>query len=254
METNGRNKVIEVKDVSVKYGDFTVLENINFDVYENEIFVIVGGSGSGKSTVLRQLIGLEKPTEGEVLIDGDSFFDASGEKYRQIIRKFGVLFQSGGLFASMTIAENIALVMETYTDLPEERIVDLVNLKMKAVGLEGFDDYFPSEISGGMKKRAGIARAISLDPNILFFDEPSSGLDPVTAASIDKLINELNSGLGTTMVVISHDLASIEQIAHRVIMLDKSSTGIVAEGTVEELRQMKDKQLVYNFFNRKPAN
>lgn len=244
--------IIEVRNVTVRYGDATILKDINFEVPTGEIFVIVGGSGCGKSTLLRQLIGLEKPTEGSVLIDGEDLSNSSAEQKREIIRKFGVLFQSSGLFASMTIAENIALQLETYTDLSYDRINDIIRIKLGSVGLDGSEEFLPAEISGGMKKRAGIARAMALDPAILFFDEPSSGLDPVTAASLDKLINELRDSLGTTMIVVTHDLASVDRIADRVILLDKAVKGIAAEGTPEELKNSNENKSVYNFFNRIP--
>lgn len=244
-----QEKIIEVKNLTVQYGDLTVLENVSFDIYRGEIFVIVGGSGCGKSTLLRQLIGLEKPTAGEILFEGDDFINSNKDDMHRILRRFGVLFQSGGMFASMTLAENIALVLEKYTELSEDRIEKVIEMKLSAVGLHGFQDYIPSEISGGMKKRAALARAMALDPDVLFFDEPSSGLDPVTAASLDELIKQINSGLRTTMVIVTHDLASILSVSHRIIMLDKSNRGIIAIGTPDELK-ISDDPRVYNFFNR----
>ena len=244
------NNIIEVKDLTVVYGDNVILENVSFSIKRGEIFVIVGGSGCGKSTLLRQIIGLENPYSGSVLIDGENFSEASNEKRLRILRKFGVLFQSSGLFASMTIAENIALLLSTYTKLPDEDIEEIIDLKLRAVGLDGYQSYIPSEISGGMKKRAALARAMALDPKILCFDEPSSGLDPVTSAALDKLIIEFNQLLGTTMLVVSHDLNSIYSIAHRVILLDKETKGIIAEGTPVELKNMEHDKRVYNFFNR----
>lgn len=243
------NKIIEVKDLTVRYGERTILENVNFHINRGEIFVIVGGSGCGKSTLLRQLIGLETPTKGEIYFENVNFTSADKKQKNQILRRFGVLFQSSGLFASMTLAENIALVLEKYTDLPEDKIEKIIEMKLDAVGLNGFQDFLPSEISGGMKKRAAFARSMTLDPDVLFFDEPSSGLDPVTSASLDELIVQINKGLGTTMVIVSHDLASILNVAHRIIMLDKSQKGIIATGTPDELRNSSDER-VYNFFNR----
>ena len=245
-----KQPIIEIQNVTVRYGDLTVLENISCDIYPGEIFVIVGGSGCGKSTLLRQIIGLETPTEGRVLIDGEDLSSASGDKRNEILTKFGVLFQSSGLFASMTLAENIALLLETYTDLSPERIADIIDMKLSAVGLNGFQSYLPSEISGGMKKRAALARAMALDPKILCFDEPSSGLDPITSAAMDKLIIQLNQALGTTMLVVSHDLQSILTIADRIIVLDKSAKGVIAEGSPDELKNNKSITQVYNFFNR----
>lgn len=244
------NAIIQVKNVTVRYDDRTILENVSFDIQRGEIFMIVGGSGCGKSTMLRQIIGLETPAEGEIIIDGMDITKARGNDKKEILKKFGVMFQSGGLFASMTLAENIALVLETYTNISKKRIVELIDIKLAAVGLRGFDSFLPSEISGGMKKRAALARAMALDPKILCYDEPSSGLDPVTAASMDALIREINSSLGTTMVVVSHDLDGVMTTAQKVVMLDKSVKGIIAQGHPSELKAMKDNPIVYNFFNR----
>ena len=242
--------IIEVKDVGVVYGDNTILEKITFDVYPGEILVIVGGSGSGKSVLLRQITGLEKPTTGTVIVQGQDLTSANNDEKRKIQKKFGILFQSSGLFASMTIAENISLLLESFTDLSEDEISDIIDIKLRAVGLDGFRNYLPSEISGGMKKRAALARALALDPDILFFDEPSSGLDPVTAASLDNLIKSLNESLGATMVVVSHDRASIGNIAHRVILLDKETKGIIAQGNAIEMKNNIENEKVYKFFNR----
>ncbi len=245
-----RTPVIEAKNVTVIYDGRTIIEDVSFRVNHGEIFSIVGGSGCGKSTLLRQIIGLETPAEGEVLIDGENFSHASGKERRKILRKFGVMFQSSGLFASMTLAENIKLVLETYTDLTIDRMVDMISLKLRSVGLGGFENFLPSEISGGMKKRAALARAMALDPSILCFDEPSSGLDPITAASLDTLIVDLNKALKTTMIVVTHDLASCLTISHRIIMLDKEKKGILMAGTPDELKNARSDKHVYNFFNR----
>ncbi len=242
--------IIEVKNVTVRYDDRTILENVSFDVKRGEIFMIVGGSGCGKSTMLRQIIGLEVPAEGQIFIDGEDIVSAKAKKKKKILNKFGVLFQSTGLFASMTLAENIALILETYTHISTQRMLEIIEMKLAAVGLKGYEGFLPSEISGGMRKRAALARAMSLDPAILCFDEPSSGLDPVTAASMDSLIREFNSALGTTMLVVSHDLDGVKTTADRVIMLDQSVKGIVAQGTPDELKEMKLIPIVYNFFNR----
>ncbi len=246
------SKIIEVNNLSKVYDGRVILDDINFSINQGEIFVIVGGSGCGKSTLLRQLIGLEKPTNGDITVAGMDFVNARGKEKQKILRKYGVLFQFSGLFASMTIEENIALQLETYTDLGKEDIKELVRMKLAAVGLDGFQGHYPSEISGGMKKRAALARAMALDPDILFFDEPSSGLDPVTSASLDKLIKELNSSLGSTMVIVTHDLDSILSISDRIIMLDKSVKGIIAEGSPDELKAKKEMPKVFNFFNRIP--
>lgn len=241
---------IEVSNLSKAYDGQTIIKDINFSVKRGEIFVVVGGSGSGKSTLLKQMIGLETPTEGEVIIEGENFTVANEKKKRIILRKFGVLFQMSGLFASMTLAENIQLPLKEYTNLSNQRIEEIIELKLDSVGLAGYQNFLPSEISGGMRKRAALARAMALDPDILFFDEPSSGLDPVTSASLDNLIKEINEGIGTTMVIISHDLQSVLSIADNIILLHQSSKSIIAEGSPEELKNMKDNINVYNFFNR----
>jgi phospholipid/cholesterol/gamma-HCH transport system ATP-binding protein len=243
-------EIIKVENLKVAYGDRIILDNINFGIRKGEIFFIVGGSGCGKSTLLRQLIGLESPTNGNVYIKNTLFSNSDSKTKNIILKKIGVLFQSSGLFASMTLEENMRLILDTYTDLTEIEKSNLINIKLSSVGLAGYNNFYPNEISGGMKKRAAIARAMVLDPEILFFDEPASGLDPVTSASLDILIKEINKGLGTTIVIVSHDLQSILNIAERVIMLDKSVKGIIAEGTPKELKNITEQPLVYNFFNR----
>lgn len=242
--------IIEIKNLSKQYGNLKVLDNINFEIKRGEILYIVGGSGCGKSTLLRQIIGLEEPTTGEIYVDGEKYYPASKKVQDRIMKKFGIMFQLGGLLASMTLAENIALPLKSYTNLTDEEINDVIRIKLASVGLDGFQDYLPSEISGGMKKRAALARAMALDPEILFFDEPASGLDPISSASLDNLIVELNKSLKTTMIIVTHELASILNVAHRIVMLDKSVRGILAIGTPEEMRN-SNKKLIYNFFNRK---
>lgn len=245
-----KKPIIEVKDLKVSYSERTILENVNFEIYLGEIFVIVGGSGCGKSTLLRQLIGIEQPYSGSIIIDGEDLTRANPKKRTEIMKKYGVLFQSSGLIASMSIAENIALVLESIKDLTDETIYDIIKIKLNSVGLDGFQDFLPAEISGGMKKRAALARAMTLDPKILCFDEPSSGLDPTTAAALDNLIKEINRSFETTMIVVTHDLASILNISDRIIMLDKSIRGIIASGTPDELKNNNSNQIVHNFFNR----
>lgn len=242
--------IIEVKNLTVSYNERVILDDVSFDIFPGEIFVIVGGSGCGKSTLLRQLIGIEQPFSGSIIIDGKDLTTANPKERTEIMKKYGVLFQSSGLIASMSIAENIALVLETIKDLDDETIYDIIKIKLNSVGLDGFQDFLPAEISGGMKKRAALARAMTLDPSILCFDEPSSGLDPTTSAALDNLIKEINRSFKTTMIVVTHDLASILNISDRIIMLDKSVRGIIATGTPEELKNNRSNQIVYNFFNR----
>lgn len=244
------SNVIEVRDLTVQFGVQTVFENVSFGVPRGKIFVILGGSGCGKSTLLRTLTGLVEPKNGSILYDGEEFIGSVEEERRHILRKFGILFQSGGLFASMTLAENVALPILENTRLSEERIAEIVAMKLSSVGLGKFQGYIPAEISGGMKKRAGIARAMALDPEILFFDEPSAGLDPISSAALDKLIRELNAALGTTMIVVTHELQSIDDIADYVIMLDKGARGIIAQGTLDEVKSITHDERVYNFFHR----
>ena len=242
--------IIEVQNLTVTYGGRTILSDINLEVKRGEIFVIVGGSGCGKSTLMRQIIGIERPSEGTILIKGENLTSSEGEERRKILRNFGVMFQSGGLFASMDIGDNMALMLESYTQVCPERIDDLVDLNLSAVGLRGYENYLPSELSGGMKKRAAIARAMVLNPDILCFDEPASGLDPVNAASLDELIKDINRSLGTTIIVVTHDLASILNISDSIIMLDSNTKGIIAKGTQKELQNFRENEYVYKFFNR----
>jgi phospholipid/cholesterol/gamma-HCH transport system ATP-binding protein len=243
------NPIIKVENLVGGYGDSVILDDISFNVIEGEIFVILGGSGCGKSTLLKHMIGLITPSSGKIIIDGDRITEDDEVTLKRILRKIGVLYQGSALLGSMTIGENIALPVREYTGLPEETISRMVKMKLKLVGLEGYENYLPSEVSGGMKKRAGIARAMALNPKILFFDEPSAGLDPVTSAGLDDLIINLNRILGTTMVVVTHELSSIFAIAHRVIMLDKQIKGILAEGDPRYLREHSHNKFVKEFFN-----
>lgn len=247
-----RQPIIQVRDLTARYGDDTILEGVSFDVYEGEIFVILGGSGCGKSTLLKHLIGLMRPSSGQICIDGEDLSLADSHAYQRLLRKIGILYQSGALFGSMTLAENVALPITEYTDVPPDLVSALVRMKLNLVQLAGYEDYLPSEISGGMKKRAGLARAMALNPKILFFDEPSAGLDPVTSAGLDNLILHLNKSLGTTMVIVTHELQSILAVAQRVIMLDKGAKGIIAEGDPRHLRETSRNPLVWRFFNRLP--
>jgi len=247
-----KEPIIQVRDLVAKYDEETILKGISFDVYEGEIFVILGGSGCGKSTLLKHLVGLYQPHSGQIIIDGEDISERDPMTLMNVLRKIGVLYQSGALLGSMTLAENVALPIAEYTDLSPESLSLLVKIKLNIVGLEGYENHLPSELSGGMKKRAGLARAMALNPKILFFDEPSAGLDPVTSAGIDHLIIQLNRSLGTTMVIVTHELQSILTVAHRVIMLDKITKGVIAEGDPKHLRDHSPDPFVRQFFNREP--
>ena len=244
---------IVVDQLTARFGDNTIFDRISFQVNQGEILVILGGSGCGKSTLLKHLIGLYHPAAGQVLVNGVNINTDNERVLRQVRMGFGVLFQSGALFGSMTLAQNVSLPLYEYTDLDADLVELIVKMKLGLVSLAGYENHLPSEISGGMKKRAGLARAMALDPTILFFDEPSAGLDPITSAELDILIKGINAGMGTTMVIVTHELESIFNIAHRVIMLDKSARGIIASGDPLELKEHSDDPRVLNFFNRRPA-
>lgn len=241
------DNIVQVKGLTAGYAGQAVLRDINFNVRRGEIFMILGGSGSGKSTLLKNMIGLYRAMSGEVFIGGDNIVGARGPARESILRKFGVMYQGGALFGSMDLESNVSLPLEEWTRLPPEARVILARLKLQQVGLAGFSGYLPSEISGGMQKRAAVARAMALDPALLFLDEPSSGLDPVTSAELDGLIRSLSRNLGITFVIASHELSSILAIGDRVIMLDGG--GIVAEGDPRELRDRPTNDYVRAFFH-----
>lgn len=247
-----REPVIVVEDLGSRYDGDVILEDVSFEVYQGEIFIIMGESGCGKSTLLKHMMGLHRPYRGRVLINGVDIFAAGEEELKKVRLGIGVLFQTAALFGSMTLADNVALPLREYVHLSPETIDLIVRMKLGMVNLAGYGNHLPSELSGGMRIRAGLARAMSLDPKILFLDEPSAGLDPVTAAEIDILIKSINEGMRTTMVIITQELESIFGIGMRVIMLDKEKKGIIASGDPEELREKSTDPRVVNFFRRRP--
>ena len=244
------DQVIEVQGLDMWYGDFVVMRDLNFSIGKGDIFVIMGGSGCGKSTLLKVLVGLLNPLRGKVLYGDTSFWDAPADQQEAITRRFGILYQSGALWSSMTLAENVALPLEQYTRLSPREVDEIVSFKLALVGLAGFEMFYPSEISGGMKKRAGLARAMALDPDILFFDEPSAGLDPLSARLLDDLILELRDSLGSTVVMVTHELASIFAIANNSIFLDINTRTISASGDPKKLLTDSPDLNVRNFLSR----
>jgi phospholipid/cholesterol/gamma-HCH transport system ATP-binding protein len=247
-----RGPAIVVEGLTARYGGDIILKDVSFKVYQGEIFIIMGESGCGKSTLLKHMMGLYRPDRGRVLINGVDIFVADYAELNKVRMGIGVLFQTAALFGSMTLADNVALLLREYMHLSPEMVDLIVRMKLGMVNLAGYGNHLPSELSGGMRIRAGLARAMALDPRILFLDEPSAGLDPVTAAEIDILIKSINEGMRTTMVIITQELESIFNIAHRVIMLDKKEKGIIAEGDPRELREKSADFRVTNFFRRQP--
>jgi len=241
---------IIIKDLTMAYGSFVVMRGIDVTINRGDVFIIMGGSGCGKSTLMRHMIGLKSPTKGQVFYGDVSFWETDPEERDRITRNFGVLYQSGALWSSMTLAENVALPLEQYTDLTPGRIREFVSLKMSLVGLAGFEDFYPSEISGGMRKRAGLARAMALDPEVLFFDEPSAGLDPISARRLDDLILELRDSLGATVVVVTHELASIFAIGNNSVFLDADTRTMTAVGDPKKLRDESPDPKVRSFLRR----
>ncbi len=247
----GAQPHIVVRNLTMAFGSFVLQRDLDFTVNRGDVFIIMGGSGCGKSTLLRHMVGLQKPAAGKILYDGtESFWDAPSEERDRIMRRIGILYQSGALWSSMTLAENVALPLREYTELREREIREICSLKLALVGLAGFEDYYPSEISGGMKKRAGLARAMALDPDILFLDEPSAGLDPISASLLDELILELRSSLGATVVVVTHELASIFNIGNNSVFIDADARTMIAQGDPKALLAESRNPTVHKFLTR----
>jgi phospholipid/cholesterol/gamma-HCH transport system ATP-binding protein len=241
---------IEVRDLTMRYGALLIMQDLSFSVARGEVFVIMGGSGSGKSTLLKHLIGLRRPAAGQIFFDGVDFGAADDAARRNVLRRVGVLYQNGALWSGLTLAENVALPLAEFTSLEAGAIDEVVSLKLALVGLRGFEAFYPSAISGGMRKRAALARAIALDPDVLFFDEPSSGLDPISASRLDDLILELQASFGTTIVVVTHDLDSIFSIADRAVFLDITKKTMTALGKPADLRDQPPSDQVRRFLTR----
>jgi phospholipid/cholesterol/gamma-HCH transport system ATP-binding protein len=247
---NQKKAHITVKDLTMAYGSFVVQRDLTFTINRGDIFIIMGGSGCGKSTLMRHMVGLKAPAKGQVFYDGVSFWETDLTARDRFMQKIGISYQSGALFSSMTLAENIALPLQQYTDLSPAQIREIVSLKLSLVGLAGFDEYYPSEISGGMQKRVGLARAIALDPEIVFFDEPSAGLDPISARLLDDLILELSESLGATVVIVTHELASIFAIGTNSVFLDPEAKTMIAQGDPKKLLAESKNPTVHKFLTR----
>jgi phospholipid/cholesterol/gamma-HCH transport system ATP-binding protein len=241
---------ITVTDLTMAYGSFVLMRDINFSINRGDIFIIMGGSGCGKSTLLRHLVGLKSPAKGKICYGDMNFWETAPKQREEYMRRFGILYQSGALWSSMTLAENVSLPLEQYTDLSPSQIREVVALKLSLVSLAGFEDFYPSEISGGMRKRAGLARAMALDPEVLFFDEPSAGLDPVSAKRLDDLILELRDSLGSTIVVVTHELASIFAIGNNSVFLDPETRKMIAKGDPNKLLAESEDPKVQIFLRR----
>ena len=248
------NPHITVRDLTMAYGDFLIQQNLNFTIDRGDVFIIMGGSGCGKSTLLKTLIGLHPPAKGEVFYGAQNFWKTDADERVLIMRRIGVLYQSGALFSSLTLSENIALPLAEFTGMGRAEIQDIVSYKLSLVGLAGFEDYYPAEISGGMQKRAGLARAMAMDPEILFFDEPSAGLDPVSARLLDDLIINLRDTLGTTIVVVTHELASIFAIGNNSVFLDPETKTMLATGPPKTLLAESTDPKIIQFLTRGEKN
>jgi phospholipid/cholesterol/gamma-HCH transport system ATP-binding protein len=245
---------ITIQDLTMAYGDFVLMRDLDFTVNRGDVFIIMGGSGCGKSTLMKIMIGLKSPAKGRVFYGDVNFWESELEERDRMMRQMGILYQSGALWSSMTLAENIALPLEQYTNLRHGQIRELASYKLSLVGLAGFEDFYPSEISGGMRKRAGLARAMALDPDILFFDEPSAGLDPISAHLLDELILELRESLGATVVVVTHELASIFAIGNNSVFLDAETRTMTAGGDPKKLRDESPDPKVRSFLTRGEGN
>ena len=253
MEKPQREVHIEVRDVTMAYGSTVIQRDLNFNIYHGDIFVIMGGSGCGKSTLLKHMLGLIPPSTGDILYDGTNFTRASDSEQEAMRQRWGITYQSGGMFSAMTLAENITLPLQLYTQYSPAEIEEIVAYKLALVGLAGYQAYYPSEISGGMVKRAALARAIALEPEVLFFDEPSAGLDPISSRLLDELIVQLQDSMGATVVMVTHELPSIFAIATNSVYLDNSSRTMIAYGNPADLRDHSEQAVVRQFLTRSAA-